>query len=344
MTLLTFVPSCSNDQPSNTNEVKKTGGEEQKEDPSKAWNPFYDLDQHAMNTTPEQESNLDSLVLFLIEPAKSEKEKARTLFTWVGSHLKYDQLASTGTENADAVFANRVSNGLGISNLLLTMGKIAGLEIKKEVGYAKGDDYLPKQKFTAVNHTWNTIKTEGKWGVYDASWAISSAEKIDHYWFDTPAEEYIFTHLPKKKAAQLQKNKMTLAQFEKLPNPGKHFFKLKFNSKTARRLALKGKIKEFAVTHPTQVPITVIKAPYLRELPSTKSFEIKLSSDHAQAIQVVNGGAAVAFDKNGTIFSISIELNNGPMELQVKAQGGTAFESFLVYEVVDKNRKHLVLR
>lgn len=325
--------SCSNEVPTSP---KTETVEPKKEDPSKAWNSFYELDQHALNTTEAQEENLDSLVAYLLQPCKTQQEKARVLFIWTASHVKFNGNA-TRNSDANVVFADRSASGEGISNLMIAMGKKAGLETKKEVGYVKGDEYVQGQKFNAVNHTWNTIKTEGKWGVYDVAWAANNGEEIDDYWFNVPSDEYIFTHLPKKKAAQLMKWKMTLSQFEKLANPGKHFFKLGFNVKTAKRLALSGRIKEFATAFPVAIPIKMVKAPYLKELPSNKSFKIEIATKYAESIEVVNGGGASSFDKKGDVFSIEIELNSGIMELRVKGKDQESFETFLQYEVVDKN-------
>ncbi len=337
---IVFVPSCSNSGTDKSIDSMPTEIiEEEKEDLSKAWNNFYELDQHAFNTTQQEEKNMDSLVAYLIEPCKTQKEKARVIFMWVASHVKYQKNNIAESSEANHIFQQRVASGKGISNLMIALGKIAALETKKEIGYVKDENHQNGQKFHAVNHTWNTIKTDGEWGVYDVAWASKFNGKIDDYWFNVPTNEYIFTHLPKKKAAQLVKSKMTLTQFEKLPNPGKHFFKLGFNVKTAKRLALSGKIKTFAQAFPVEIPIKIIKAPYLKELPSHKSFTIKISSAYAESIEIVNGGGAVSFDKKGNVFNLEIELNVGSMELRVKGKGMEIFQTFLMYEVDGKMAK-----
>jgi hypothetical protein len=48
------------------------------------------IDEHALKAPKELESSIDSLVAYLIKPARNDKEKLRAIFRWIATNISYD--------------------------------------------------------------------------------------------------------------------------------------------------------------------------------------------------------------------------------------------------------------
>lgn len=49
-----------------------------------------ELDRHALLAPREVEESLPRLVQYLVQPARTERDKARVLFRWVTDRIRYD--------------------------------------------------------------------------------------------------------------------------------------------------------------------------------------------------------------------------------------------------------------
>jgi hypothetical protein len=48
------------------------------------------IDEHALKAPKELENSIDSLVAYLIKPARNDKEKLRAIFRWISTNISYD--------------------------------------------------------------------------------------------------------------------------------------------------------------------------------------------------------------------------------------------------------------
>ena len=192
---------------------------------------YYKLDSFARNVPKEYEKDIETLVNYLITPAKSEMEKARVLFTWVATHVHYDDDAFNSgnitASTAEKVLLTKKAVCDGYSTLLYELCVEAGLEAEKVSGFAKGYGYTKDEEFKEPDHAWNIIKIENQWKLFDSTWAsgygmnvngkMVSVDEFDPYWFDLNPKEFIYTHFPEDPKWQLLQDTLTMEKFKALP-------------------------------------------------------------------------------------------------------------------------------
>src|ERR1700752_3032669 len=135
---------------------------------------FDKLDEYARKAPKQYEENTKLLAEYLIIPAKSDLEKARVIYSWMATHIKYDASAfnsnKLGDQSSLSVMKKKKGVCEGYSNLMKELCGYAGLECEKVVGYSKGYGYEVGDKIKQTDHAWNVIKIEGKWKLVDATW------------------------------------------------------------------------------------------------------------------------------------------------------------------------------
>ncbi len=309
---------------------------------------FPQLDEYAKNTPLQAESSLETLAASLISHSSSDIEKTRLIFTWIATHIAYDDNGfNTGNYSdtkAESVLRNRVSVCQGYSDLFLSLGKLAGLEIVTITGYSKGITYRPGSTLTDTDHAWNAVKIDGRWRLFDVTWAagygkgvngkLVTVMQFNDYWFDTRPDEFIFSHLPADEQWQLNATKISKSQFERLPYVSSLFFKLGFNGSYCFPSSLNGIINELPQTYYVKGDIRVVSMPYEKRIRSGKAIRIKVISDSAVKIAYSNNGRITDLKRSGNEFSATIRTNPGSLSLMANFGGDAmTYDTFLEYVV-----------
>ncbi|GGD75337.1 transglutaminase domain-containing protein [Paenibacillus nasutitermitis] len=109
--------------------------------------------------------------------AKTDKDKARALYDWVGSRIAYDWDKADNYEQHGIwkeqtpvdTFNTRLGVCIDVARLYAVMGRSAGLEVRVVTGQgATGSGYGP--------HAWNEVRLADQGGIWiplDATWASS---------------------------------------------------------------------------------------------------------------------------------------------------------------------------
>ncbi|MCI4397503.1 MAG: hypothetical protein JHC34_01560 [Acidobacteria bacterium] len=199
--------------------------------------PWREAESVALAPPPEVETSIAALAAYLAPPKETEEQKARAIFRWVTSHVNYDLegyksgvLESSG---ADETLKKRSAVCEGYSNLFEALASKAGLECVTIHGFAKGAGYHVGAVFSgAPNHAWNAVRIEGRWRLVDCTWgagALDEAGKYVHafepFYYDTPPEQFIYTHWPYEARWQLAARAISQEEFERLPWLKPAFFK-----------------------------------------------------------------------------------------------------------------------
>ncbi|HEX8268989.1 MAG TPA: transglutaminase domain-containing protein [Flavobacterium sp.] len=178
----------------------------------------------------------------------TEDDKARAIFTWIASNIKYDMVEYMGTggvkqvaftyrtpeekarkvkqfnmEIVSKTWRTRKAICHGYAELFNHLAELTGLESKMIPGTSKSH---PTQigKFPSVaDHAWNAVKTNGKWHLIDATWAAGGVdgatnkffEKFNDSYFFTDPEIFFLNHFPEDDK-NLMSNK-TREEFAALP-------------------------------------------------------------------------------------------------------------------------------
>ena len=93
---------------------------------------YRTIDRHAAKAPDSLSRNLPALVDYLCEPAQTETEKARSLYTWILQNLTYDDAASEQQRRINRSIGDILQRRRGIcfdySKLYEAMCRQAGLK------------------------------------------------------------------------------------------------------------------------------------------------------------------------------------------------------------------------
>ncbi len=196
------------------------------------------IDQHALNAPTSAEGNVASLAAYLVQPAQNDTEKARAIYRWITKKITYDVAAfftsNFPSQSPASVLARRTAVCQGYSELFEALAKAAGITVVFIGGWAKGygfhvGDGLDK----ATDHAWNAVKIDGTWRLLDSTWGGGYIDtnknyvpEFNDYYFLTPPERFIYTHLPEEQQWQVISPPYSQAQYLGLPLVKAHFFKI----------------------------------------------------------------------------------------------------------------------
>ncbi|MBP5751966.1 MAG: hypothetical protein J6W60_03790 [Treponema sp.] len=166
----------------------------------------------------------------IVASAKTDMEKARALFSWIGYNIVYDYSFKKESYTAAGTWKNRTGVCEGYVLLYIQMAKAVGLNAEYVSGYAKNTaDYNPGNPLE--KHGWGVVHINGKHVLFDVTWgAVSKLDDPSTFngdWFDVDPYLFIFSHFPQElKHTYIADNSMDLGQFyeyfKKLPtaHPG----------------------------------------------------------------------------------------------------------------------------
>lgn len=182
--------------------------------------------------------DVDSAVLLVSKRFIRPLQKARAIFFWIASTVKYDYYLYSNNlvqpifdNNLDAQYTFKTKKGVcqNYANLYSYMCEKVGLECKSISGWGKNFPICINPE-GETNHSWNAVKINKKWILLDATWAtIDTSNRVDAYWFNTPPEQFIYSHLPEDSTFQLLNKKFTKKIFLTFPIVSDFLFKSKLD-------------------------------------------------------------------------------------------------------------------
>lgn len=295
---------------------------------------FDALDRYARNTPEKNARSIPSLAAYLNKRADSEMEKARLAFTWVATHIHYDDEGyNSGSykergDSAESVLARRNAVCSGYSALFEKLAATMGLEAVSISGYSKGYSFTPNQKFTDTNHAWNAVKIDGEWKLIDATWGngygitknnqLKSIDRFNDVWFCMKPSAFLLTHLPEEEKWQFIPNPITLAQYESLPKVSSLYVSLGLDSDVYLDLLLSGKLNELVKLYPIELPVYQIEMPIQPMLEKGQEYTFIFQSDYAEKIMLIDGEQWIPFKKEKDRFSIIYKPGSDRLKIGVK--------------------------
>ncbi|PSL32017.1 transglutaminase domain-containing protein [Chitinophaga ginsengisoli] len=173
---------------------------------------YSSVDDYVANMNVDTTMKMDNLVKLITRPFNDEHRKARAIFDWICLNIHYDHAGfEASLENPEAypfkmpdeVLKRRIAICSEISSLAKEMFGRAGL--KCEDIYGETRTYFSSGPF---DHAWNAVYLSGKWFLFDCTWGgVNNYNKINYFYFLTPPEYLIASHLPNDiKWTLLEKN------------------------------------------------------------------------------------------------------------------------------------------
>lgn len=180
--------------------------------------------------------------------AGTEEEKVRAIYYWITAHIRYDVKRylkpSQKQFSPEQTIKRKKALCSEYAGLFVEMCKYAGITAYTVEGFAKDWFYETDDLLYADNHAWNIAWVEGKWCLYDLTFASGQLglvpyfyEKIrppstiyifpvvtrsklvfypkrNDYYYNTPPELFVKDHLPSVPMYQLLKHAITCNDFE----------------------------------------------------------------------------------------------------------------------------------
>ncbi len=185
---------------------------------------FAEVDQHALNAPASVTVTTDQLAAYLAQGLSTETEKARAAYRWITDSIAYDTNAFFSGTRADGsvggVLSSRKGVCAGYSRLYADIGRKMGLTVETVSGYAKGYGYSPGAVFSGTNHDWNAVLIDGAWRLMDCTWGAGHVgtdkrfvKSYTEFFFMSPPEKFILSHLPVEARWQLLDTPWTKEQF-----------------------------------------------------------------------------------------------------------------------------------
>ncbi len=194
---------------------------------------FTQVDAHARSVPKTIEKDIALLTNYLVQTAKNDFEKARSIYQWVILNINYDEKAykkgnkRINRSNQD-ILDRRKAICWGYASLFKAMCDIATIPCDIISGYSK-TSLTAAPDLDVPNHAWNSVKLDGKWYLLDATWdsggigqASDFKAKFNSDYFLTPPKYFIVNHLPADPDWQLLACPISLEAFALDPDSVVH--------------------------------------------------------------------------------------------------------------------------
>lgn len=200
---------------------------------------YSTIDRYARNTPESKASNLNTLAGYLTAPARSDLAKARSVYAWITSHVRYDLNAfGNGTYRSEADYANQTLRSrravcTGYALLFKYLLNKAGVDVANVKGYSRTEDATAGQPTGAIDHEWNAVKLDGEWYLIDITWAMTTGklgQPNDHYFLTDP-QAFVSQHLPADSRWQLLNPPISKATFDRFPKLYDAYFRMGFDGR-----------------------------------------------------------------------------------------------------------------
>jgi hypothetical protein len=199
-----------------------------------------------------------ALAYTLTNNYSTEKEKLRSIFSWITHHIAYRVKRNTGNHHpgnaaralvadtsgwisgndfmAITVLQNKSAVCDGYARLFKTLCDYAGLRSAVITGFARGD--LNRQAKFRCNHTWNAVYIDSAWHLLDLTWASGYTsyrgdeffKRLDETYFMAAPEVFIRDHFPDDLRWTLMDQPTAPREFNHTPYKHKSFGKYSISS------------------------------------------------------------------------------------------------------------------
>ncbi len=302
-------------------------------------NPFAAIDKHALDAPAEAEASLAALAKYLVEPCKTEQDKARAVYRWITDRIAYDAEAFFKGKPRDSspagVLRQRKAVCEGYSNLYADLAARAGLKVRRVDGFMKSPTI-------SGAHAWNVVEIDGSWRLLDSTCGAGhlAGDKFEksfsEYYFFTPPASLVFSHLPRDARMQLLDPPLTTREFQAQPAVSAVLFELGVSPKELRAAMAEKGFRDFIRTynHPGR-RTTAVNIPLSRHLRAGTEYTFEIKSEDYDALAFTSEGGLIPLTKSGSTFRATITPRKGRMILGGLPPGTRRYAFILEYSVED---------
>jgi len=183
----------------------------------------YEAVDNKMNEIPKEfEKTTDKIANFIIQNFTSENDKIRAAFYWTASRINYDvdnmfnQKPQTSEEKIATTLNTKKGVCMHYSEVFNDICNKIGVKSCLVDGYTKQNGEIAK-----ISHVWNVCKIDGKWYLFDTTWAAGYVngnayyKKFNNAFYKSNVENFLKTHMPFDYMWQLNEKPITNDEFYK---------------------------------------------------------------------------------------------------------------------------------
>ncbi|MCY7327008.1 MAG: hypothetical protein LH618_00500 [Saprospiraceae bacterium] len=198
---------------------------------AQAQTEYASVDSIARTIKKSGYSTPDALAKALCKNLKTDRDKARAIFTWVAENMRYDfkaigregPSADTQEEYRDKRAKEAYKKGRGVcmdyALVYKKMAEAVGLECAYVTGNSKGS-----VRGGWADHAWNAVKINGQWQLLDATWGSGYGEGNNEFHqaflpghFLPLPRIFALTHFPDDEKWQLLDKPIDKKEFKNQP-------------------------------------------------------------------------------------------------------------------------------
>lgn len=199
---------------------------------------FSEADNHAASLIPDPSVPLREMSLKLTEPFDSDLLKTRSVFRWLAGHITYEKRGTvtngpTRYPSDRDILLHTYHTGKGdcrgFALLFKQLLDQSGIRSRVIYGYARNgpENCCPKNP----NHAWNSVQIDGRWTLFDVTWAAASPKGVNDFWFMTDPDLFILNHYPVIRSRTYTEKTCSPEEFLKFPIYTEAYFDLQFTEK-----------------------------------------------------------------------------------------------------------------
>ena len=201
------------------------------------------IDKHSYRTTidswsPKTLQQLEGLIQTFTKD-KPIIDQHWIIFYWIARNIEYDFVSflngTIPSQTVENVFNTKKSVCEGYSRLYKHLCDHIKIPCEKISGYSKGVGYEDDKKtnFSETDHAWNAVPIDEHWYLLDSTWGAGHLNpqnqferELNTFYFLSPPEQIIFTHLPEEDRWQLLREPISKKQFIQMPQLKPIYFQL----------------------------------------------------------------------------------------------------------------------
>ena len=233
---------------------------------------FEHVYENVIKIKPKTYSNVKDLYNQIVLSGYDNEEKVHAIARYITENIKYGNRAKSPL--------NTINSGEGVcqdySELFIALCDIAGIENIYVTG--DGRTSVSDIGFFNSNHSWNLVKINDNYQIFDLTWAAGAVNNdnkfikdFNPYYFNTPPELFIRNHFPDDEKWQLLSNPVTKNEYINQPTYDQSIFNLSlkrgvvkdnnfnitFNSKNEFHSATiyKWNLNEYGSTNGVSIPL-----------------------------------------------------------------------------------------
>jgi len=139
-------------------------------------NQYQNIDRHAIKAPKSVSTDISKLHTYLQQNTSSDKEKLRSVFIWIVSHISYDKAESNlkhpPKKEINDILSSKKAICTGYADLLKTLCQISEIPAYVISGYSRPNGTSSDMK-SQSDHAWNAVYLDSSWYLVDATWAAS---------------------------------------------------------------------------------------------------------------------------------------------------------------------------